>query len=163
MPPADAPFFRANVGIAVIDGEGRVLALERWPEGSRRWQMAQGGIDEGEEPRDAAYRELREELGLEPSDVELMAEHPRWLSYELPKHARTLRLGLGQTQRWFLFRLLSDPDRIDLNVEDRQRPEFVRWRWTTLARLAEETREPRRPIYRRLPEDWADSLTPKKE
>jgi len=158
MAPAEAPFFRANVGLAVIDESGRILAVERWPEGAHRWQMAQGGIDEGEEPLDAAYRELHEELGLLPSDVELVAEHPEWLTYELPKHARALRLGLGQSQRWFLFRLVTGSDHIDLDVEDRERPELVRWRWTTLARLAEETWEPRRPIYRRLAEDWAELL-----
>ena len=154
-------FFRANVGIAVCNHRGQVLALERFPRDSKRWQMAQGGIDGKEQPIDAAHRELREEIGLERHQVELIVEHGEWLTYELPPHARSIPLGLGQTQRWFLFRLLAPAEAIDLEQDSRSTgglPEFVSWRWTTLAALAERTWKPRQPIYRRLAKDWAGYL-----
>ncbi len=155
------PHFRANVGIAVINDRGEVLAVERWPAGSERWQMAQGGIDRGEEPKAAAYRELEEELGLTRDQVELVANHPEWLAYELPRVARVRPGGLGQVQKWFLFRLAAPETAIDLGHEvaaDAPRPELARWRWMSLRALAEESWEPRRPIYRRLASDWAEHL-----
>jgi hypothetical protein len=98
--------FRANVGIAVARADGLVLALERIDQPDR-WQMPQGGINIGEEPPEASLRELREETGLHPEHVELVAEHPSWLAYELPP-ARRRRLGTrGQVQRWFLYRFLG--------------------------------------------------------
>lgn len=153
------PHFRANVGLAVRNDRGQVLALERWPAGSGRWQMAQGGLDPGEEPEQAAYRELREELGLGAEDVQLIATHDHWLTYELPRFARIRPGGLGQAQKWFLFRLLTGEDRIDLGSESSDhRPELVRWRWARLDQLAEQTWEPRRHIYRQLAHDWSAQL-----
>lgn len=154
------PHFRANVGIAVSNQRGEVLAVERWPPGSNRWQMAQGGLDEGETVVAAGYRELGEELGLQPDDVELVAVHDSWLSYELPVPARRRPGGLGQTQKWLLFRLDAPESRIDLGAGDSSRdPELASWRWMRLERLAEETWSPRRPIYRELVAAWAPLLS----
>ena len=80
---AKAQTFRANVGVVVADHAGRVLALSRAGRPGA-WQLPQGGLDMGEEPEAAAWRELEEETGLDAEQVELVAEHPRWLTYELP-------------------------------------------------------------------------------
>lgn len=148
--------FRAGVGIALIDARGRILALERGPKGSGQWQMAQGGVNRGEEPREALYREMKEELGLDPGDVEILREHPDWLAYELPEGPRSKKHGRGQVQKWFLVRLLRDDSALDLG----QGPdaEFADRRWTTLARLADEVWQVRRPIYRRLTADFSEFL-----
>lgn len=98
-------FFRANVGACVIDGRGRVLALRRRGVADAAWQMPQGGIDDGETPREAVLRELKEETGLHASDLTIAAEFPEWLVYELPAEYRRPKVGWGQAQKWFLLRV----------------------------------------------------------
>jgi putative (di)nucleoside polyphosphate hydrolase len=146
--------FRANVGAVVADARGRVLALQR----SGRvgaWQLPQGGLDEGEEPPQAALRELEEETGLSADDVELVAEHPRWLAYELPEEFRNSRTGRGQVQKWFLFRL-RDGTEIDLSRAEAG--EFDDHKWTTLRALAAEVWFVRRDVYEQLADAFAQNL-----
>lgn len=149
--------FRANVGIAVARADGLVLALERIDQPGR-WQMPQGGLNVGEEPPAAALRELQEETGLRPEDVELVAEHPEWLAYELPPARRHAGRARGQVQKWFLYRLVSSDADIDLRPPKGERQEFRAYRWVDLAELAETMWEVKRPIYRALVAAWADRL-----
>ncbi len=142
---ARTQFFRANVGVVVHDGAGRVLAFER-ADAAGAWQLPQGGLDKGEEPLEGALRELEEETGIPRSAVELEAEHPDWLAYELPADKRTKKLGRGQVQKWFLFRLVGPESAIAPGEE------FSDWKWVTLDALIDEVVEFRRPIYRRLRE-----------
>jgi putative (di)nucleoside polyphosphate hydrolase len=100
---ADA-FYRANVGACVVDAQARVLVLRRQGVKERAWQMPQGGIEDDETPRQAALRELEEETGLSARDVDLAAEHPDWVVYELPHEFRRPKVGRGQAQKWFLLR-----------------------------------------------------------
>jgi putative (di)nucleoside polyphosphate hydrolase len=139
--------FRANVGIVVANGRGEVLALERRGRPGH-WQFPQGGLDVDEEPEAAAIRELREETGLGPDEIDLVAVHPQWLAYELPEPLRRGRRWRGQVQRWFLFRLRDDDRVVDLAqaADD----EFDDHRWTTLDEVAREVWEVRRPIYEEL-------------
>jgi len=106
----DSDGFRANVGIVLLRGAGDVFLGRRT--GGRGWQFPQGGMRVGENPEQAVFRELNEEIGLEPSDVELLGHTARWLRYRLP--ARYVRrhqqpLCIGQKQRWFLLRLRREP------------------------------------------------------
>ena len=149
--------FRANVGIAVARADGHVLALERIDQPDR-WQMPQGGLNVGEEPVEASLRELREETGLRPEHVELVAEHPAWLAYELPPARRRDRGARGQVQKWFLYRFLGTDDDIDLTPPKGKRQEFKDFRWVELAELADEMWEVKRPIYRALAAEWTDRL-----
>jgi putative (di)nucleoside polyphosphate hydrolase len=149
--------FRANVGMAVARADGLVLALERIDQPDR-WQMPQGGLNVGEEPAEAALRELREETGLRPEKVELVAEHPGWLAYELPPARRRDQRARGQVQKWFLYRFLGTDDDIDLRPQKGERQEFRAYRWMDLRDLAKTMWEVKRPIYRALEAEWQERL-----
>ena len=139
-------FFRANVGVVVSNADGEVLALERSGKPGH-WQLPQGGLDGGESPRAAALRELHEETGIPPDAVEVIAEHPRWLAYELPERARSKHLGRAQVPTWFLVRLHAG---VSVDLAAASDAEFEAFRWTKLRTLADEVWEVRAPIYHEL-------------
>jgi putative (di)nucleoside polyphosphate hydrolase len=135
--------FRANVVAIVRNESGHVMAFER-SDLPGEWQLPQGGIDDGETPREAAWRELEEETGLTIDDVELIGEFPEWTAYEWPKGARK-NGRIGQTQRWFTFQIKND------GVEPRPDGlEFRAWKWVTIDWLVEHAVDFRRPSYRRV-------------
>lgn len=126
--PAALAYYRPCVGVVLTDGQGRVFSAERI-DLPGAWQMPQGGIDQNESPVDAAFRELEEEIGVGSDDAELLAEHPRWLTYDYPAAlVADVRNGRwrGQRQRWFLLRLTGAESSIRLDTDH---PEFSRWRW----------------------------------
>lgn len=144
------PTFRAGVIIVVRRADGRVLAFER-VDTPGAWQLPQGGIDEGETPLDAAWRELGEETGLGPDAVRLVDEYPYWTIYEWPaeiaarKPAGKAADRLGQAHKWFFFEPLADdvepvPDGI----------EFGDWAWMDPADLVERVVGFRRPGYEQV-------------
>ena len=136
--------FRAGVVIAVRRADGRVLAFERTDQPGQ-WQLPQGGLEAGESPLDAAWRELREETGLGPADVELVGEHPDWTLYEWPAEVVDGGARLGQVHRWFLFRILDE----DTEPTPDGR-EFRAWRWVEPEWLIEQVAPFRRPAYTRV-------------
>ncbi len=120
--------YRANVGIVIINKENRVFWGRR--AGQHSWQFPQGGIDNGETPVEAMYRELWEETGLQAEHVELLAQTEGWLHYDLPKRYQRNNakpLCVGQKQKWFLLRLTSDDDVIDF--QQGKKAEFDAFRW----------------------------------
>lgn len=120
--------YRPNVGMIIINSKNKVLLGRRI--GQQSWQFPQGGVDADESPTDAMYRELWEETGLTPEQVELIAETTDWLAYDLPKRFRrnnTLPLCVGQKQKWFLLRLIADETAIDLNQGTKAEFDAVRW------------------------------------
>jgi putative (di)nucleoside polyphosphate hydrolase len=124
----DAQGFRANVGIVLIRDGGEVFLGSR--SDGRGWQFPQGGVQRDESPEQALFRELHEEVGLGPDDVEVIASTRSWLRYRLPRQyvrRRSMPLCIGQTQRWFLLRMLGDEERLKFDVT--ARPEFDDWRW----------------------------------
>lgn len=145
----DRQGFRANVGIVVADGQGRVLWARRC--GQDAWQFPQGGIHEGETPEQAMYRELDEEIGLQPGDVKLVAQTQGWLRYKLPeglirKHSKPL--CIGQKQKWFLLQMLGDDQRVVLNRGD-CKPEFDHWQWVSYWYPLGQVVSFKRDVYRR--------------
>ena len=124
----DAQGYRANVGIVLIRDGGEVFLGSR--SDGRGWQFPQGGVQREESPEQALFRELHEEIGLEPQDVEVIATTRDWLRYRLPRQyvrRRSRPLCVGQKQRWFLLRMLGDDER--LRFDTTSRPEFDDWRW----------------------------------
>lgn len=138
--------FRANVGIILTDGRGRVLIAGRRGRGG--WQFPQGGIQPNETSEEALYRELHEEVGLDASDVALVGATEGWLRYRLPdrfiRRERT-PLCIGQKQRWFLLRLTTNADRVRFDVT--AEPEFDRCRWVDYWRPVKEVVYFKRPVY----------------
>lgn len=143
--------FRAGVVAVVRREDGMVLAMER-SDAPGAWQFPQGGIDAGEHPTDAAWRELAEETGLDASTVRLVSTLHDWIAYEWPPDvvARQKNGRIGQTQRWFLFGV--DPALDDRSFAERVRPdgrEFTSWKWTDPHHLVDGVVEWRRTAYAR--------------
>lgn len=131
--PKDPSRYRPNVGLALFHREGPVFLGKRYgAEGPYQWQMPQGGMDRGETPLEAAYRELEEEVGVPPKLIDLLEETEDWLYYDFPSSVRkSLKRGryLGQRQKWFAFRFKGRDSDIKL---DTHTPEFSDWRWAPL-------------------------------
>lgn len=144
----DSAGFRPAVGIILSRGDGRLLWAKRV--GHDAWQFPQGGIDPGESPRQALYRELYEELGLAKSDVECLGVTRRWLRYRLPNRfvrRRQEPLCIGQKQKWFLLRFLAEDGAVQLDKHSI--PEFEGWRWVSYWHPVHEVVSFKRSVYRR--------------
>lgn len=125
----DKEGFRANVGIILCNDTGQ-LFWGRRVGGKNAWQFPQGGIKKDETAEKAMFRELREEIGLFPKDVQILACTDDWLRYTLPKRfirSRSFPLCIGQKQIWYLLRLVSHDSKVRLNKS--RKPEFDAWRW----------------------------------
>ena len=134
IPVIDSDGFRPNVGIILMNDLGQVLWARRVG-GQDAWQFPQGGIDRGETPEQAMYRELHEEVGLQPEHVSIVARTRDWLRYEVPdRYVRRDARGhyKGQKQIWFLLQLTGFDT--DLNLRATDHPEFDAWRWNEIGR-----------------------------
>lgn len=151
--------YRPNVGAVLFNAAGLILVARRADmpnaEGSPGgWQLPQGGMDEGEDPAVAVFRELEEEIGT--AKAEILADHPDWLNYDLPPELIGKALGgryRGQTQKWFALRFLGADSDIRLDLDPH--PEFDAWRWARLAELPGMAVPFKRAIYERLAADFA--------
>lgn len=148
------PPYRPCVGIMLINKKGLILTGCRNDTHAESWQMPQGGIDKNETAEEAARRELIEEVGK--IKVDLIAEHPDWLSYDFPKeiadtisHTRKKRWQIyaGQTQKWFLFKLTGGEKKIGKGLAH---PEFSRFEWLTPEEVLARIVPFKRPVYEKL-------------
>ncbi|MEM9254346.1 MAG: RNA pyrophosphohydrolase [Pseudomonadota bacterium] len=151
----DADGFRPNVGIMLANDRGQLLWARRVG-GRDAWQFPQGGIQVGESPEQALYRELHEEVGLEPDAVEVLGATRGWLRYRLPK--RFVRrdkspVCIGQKQKWFLLRLLEADDAVQLDLN--ATPEFDHWRWVSYWYPLNQVISFKREVYRRAMKELA--------
>ncbi|MDA3908546.1 MAG: RNA pyrophosphohydrolase [Sulfurimonas sp.] len=109
------------------------------------WQFPQGGIDEGESPKEALYRELKEEIGTD--EVEILAEFPEWLDYDFPGTvAKKMYPFDGQTQKYFLVRL-KDDETINLDTEE---PEFLEYKFVKFKVALNHITYFKRPVYKKV-------------
>ncbi|XP_050377569.1 nudix hydrolase 26, chloroplastic-like isoform X1 [Argentina anserina] len=145
--------YRRNVGICLINDSKKIFAAMRLdiPDS---WQMPQGGIDEGEDPRNAAIRELREETGVQSADI--LTETPHWLTYDFPPEVRAKLQRLwgsdwkGQAQKWFLFKFTGKDEEVNLLGDGSEKPEFGEWSWISPEQVVDLAVDFKKPVYKEV-------------
>ena len=155
----DTQGYRANVGIILNNRSGNVLWARRI--GQNAWQFPQGGIAPKESPEDAMFRELREEIGLLPKDVELVARTRGWLRYRLPQRLvrrNTRPVCIGQKQIWFMLNLIGDEANVRFDFTDT--PEFDYWRWIDYWTPLKEVVPFKRKVYKQALREFAPYVLP---
>ena len=149
MNPDELPY-RPCVGIMLIDARGLIFVGQRLDAAVPAWQMPQGGIDEGEKLRAAAWRELREETSISADKAEVLVKMDGWLTYDLPPDLLGKAWGgkyRGQRQKWFLMRYIGADDAIRLDTDH---PEFARWKWIAADEMLAGIVPFKRDVYARV-------------
>ena len=140
----------------IVNADGHVLAIERG-DMAGAWQLPQGGLDKSEEPLRGAYREIAEETGIQESDLTFVKACSELLVYELPTEARRDKTGRGQVLYWFLFRI-----RANRNPTTQRTSESRGWRWMPFRRVVKGVASFRKPMYRRLEQEFGRYLDSRK-
>lgn len=146
--------YRLGVGIMLINAAGQVFVAKRIDMTSEAWQMPQGGIDEGETPEQAAWRELKEEIGTK--NAQLLAESEKWHDYDLPQELVANIWGgryRGQRQKWFAMRFTGNDKDINIVTEH---PEFSEWKWVKARTLPDIIVPFKRGLYNDLVREFRD-------
>ncbi|MBI5919671.1 MAG: RNA pyrophosphohydrolase [Nitrosomonadales bacterium] len=142
----DRDGYRPNVGIILTNSKNQVFWGKRVRQDS--WQFPQGGIQHGETPEQAMYRELHEEVGLLPNHIKILGRTRDWMRYDVPQHwvKREWRGSYkGQKQIWFLLRLVGRD--CDVCLRASEHPEFDAWRWIDYWVEMESVIEFKRDVY----------------
>jgi len=153
--------YKRNVGVCLINPSKKIFAASRLGKPSS-WQMPQGGIEEGEDPRSAVIRELREETGV--SSAEILAEVPYWLTYDFPpkvggkpKHQQESDWK-GKAQQWFLLKFTGKDEEINLLGDGTAKPEFGEWSWMSPEQILEHVVDFKKPVYKEVMAAFAPYL-----
>ena len=152
--------YRRGVGIVLVNAagknRGRVFVAQRIDTKELAWQMPQGGIDKGETPREAALRELQEEIGTDKARI--IAVTRSWLRYDLPADLQAKAWKgkyRGQEQKWFLMRFTGADG--DINIET-EHPEFSTWKWLPFTHLPRVIVGFKRDIYKQVVAAFKDKV-----
>ena len=147
---------RNGVGIIVLNEDNKIFVAKRIDNPNDFWQMPQGGIDIGENPLQAAYRELKEETSIK--SVKLIKEINNEITYLLPNNL----LGIiwrgkfkGQTQKWFIMRFLGEDKEINLKTNH---PEFLDWKWINLENITDKVVDFKLHVYQEIKKELKDLI-----
>ena len=154
----DALPYRLNVGIMLINHDGLVFVGQRRDNHSDAWQMPQGGIDDGENPKEAALRELHEETGIPTNLVQVLEVSENWISYDLPKDLISQLWGgrfRGQKQKWYLMRFLGSDTEVNIQTET---PEFSAWKWIPPDALVKNIVPFKKSVYQKVLSEFSKIL-----
>ncbi len=149
----DRPY-RPGVGIVLFNANGQVFIGERL-DNPGKWQMPQGGIDDGEDPETAVFREMEEEIGTR--NARILASMNEWLFYDIPMHTANKLWDAkyrGQKQRWIALQFMGHDEEINLNAHDH--PEFMAWKWIELKDLLDYVVPFKRETYERVIEEFQE-------
>ena len=147
--------YRKGVGIIIVNAKGQFFLGKRI--GAEAWQFPQGGIDEGENPEEALYRELHEETGLIKDKVTIITVSKRWLVYHIPHlYQRSNRKYDGAMQKWFLLRLIGTNEDINLNAVNQA--EFDAWKWADKKTAINSVIRFKKGVYASIFSEFADVL-----
>ena len=147
--------YRKCVGMMIINNNKEVLVGRRIDHPSGFWQMPQGGIDENENPEEAVWREMKEEIGT--NNAKIIKISNQWIKYKIPSETlKTLPWGkkyVGQTQKWFAFNFLGTDDEINVGTDT---PEFSNWKWAKMESMIDNIVPFKRKVYQIILEEFKD-------
>tara|TARA_Y100000996_G_scaffold192686_1_gene150935 strand:+ start:33 stop:494 length:462 start_codon:yes stop_codon:yes gene_type:complete len=147
--------YRKCVGMMILNNNNDILVGRRLDHPSGYWQMPQGGIDDNENPEEAVWREMMEEIGT--NKAKLYKTSNQWINYEIPKetldHLPWGKIYIGQTQKWFIFKFLGKDK--DINVET-QNPEFSEWKWMNCNDLVKNAVPFKKNIYQKILNEFTE-------
>ena len=150
--------YRLNVGLMIINHDKKVFCGQRLDNNNQAWQMPQGGIDEGETPINAAYRELYEETGIKKEKVEKIATSKVWINYDLPQELIPRLWGgkfRGKKKKWFLFKFNGLDADIDINTEHK---EFSNWCWMRPSSLIDSIVPFKQEVYKKVLNEFCNKM-----
>jgi putative (di)nucleoside polyphosphate hydrolase len=150
-------YFRAGAGAVIVKDRNLVLAFKRADTDDDVWQCPQGGLSAGEEPLEAAYREISEETQIRKKDLTLLGSYPEPLAYELPFDNWSEKTGRGQVHHWFFFKFRGRENAIEVSNGG----EFREWKWIPFHELPSSVVNFRRPVYQHLYEQFRESIASK--
>ena len=149
--------YRKCVGMMILNANKEILVGRRLDHPSGYWQMPQGGIDENENPKEAVWREMMEEIGT--NKAKLIRISSQWINYDIPSETlKTLPWGhkyIGQRQKWFAFDFLGEDDDINVVTDN---PEFSEWKWTEMDSIVGNIVPFKRNVYSIILEEFKDLL-----
>ena len=147
---------RKGVGVVLLNNNNQIFVAKRIDNPNDFWQMPQGGIDKGENPTEAALRELKEETSIK--NVKLIKEIRDEITYYLPENL----LGIiwkgkfkGQTQKWFIMRFLGKDNEVNLKTKH---PEFLEWKWVNVDNITEKVVDFKRHVYEKIKIELKDLI-----
>ena len=147
--------YRRCVGMMIFNKEKEILVAKRLDHPSGFWQMPQGGIDENENPEEAVWREMMEEIGT--NKAKLLKVSSQWINYDIPSETlKTLPWGhkyIGQTQKWFAFQFTGKESDINVGTNN---PEFSEWKWTKIELIVDEIVPFKRNVYSTILKEFKD-------